>query len=130
MSISFAQLRVRNLQNVLLNVNRGAEVVTFTPAGGTPRQITALWMDEEHPGLAPGGGGEEDRQLGWLVVARDESCAKGGIATIAQGDSMVRAGDDPDTAAWSFQNRIRHAMPESWELCFGRNRPIRFGPGR
>jgi len=125
--MTFDDLRLRNVANVMLNVAHFGEVIAYCPAeGGPERSITVkISGQEERP--ESGHGGTSEMETIWVLTLRDESAAKGGIAAIGLGAVLRRTGD-PSNAPWTFQGVVRNVTPHSWELKFARNRPNRYGP--
>jgi hypothetical protein len=109
------------------NTDHFGEMVTVRPAGGGPNRqvkVTVIAASREDQETEYH---EEQQELIWVSVAKDESCARGGIGRAATGLAIVREGD---VVSWSFQNRTRHETSYSWELLFGRIRPKSYGPNR
>jgi hypothetical protein len=103
--------------------------VTFIPAGGPPRTVTAIldYVREENQQAE---GQEIEQEELWITVRRDPDAAEGGIGAIAIGDAIERLGQDKDDAdsRWSWQQRVRDATADLWDLLFARKRPRRIGP--
>lgn len=107
---------------------RFGRTVTFVPATGGARQVTAAIIEDgrDHE---EGEHVEEKRERVWLQVRRDESHADGGITSPRVGDAFVHpdetASDDP--TPFAFQGEVRHVTSDTWELLFARNRPVGYG---
>lgn len=130
--MTLASLMAAHTGSVFLNADHHAESWTFRPQGGESRAITAVAIErtERAEERIEEFGDRENDEI-WLFVAKDESAAAGGIASLSPGDAAWRTADlaaDADAPAWSFQGRIRNETPSDWELLFARRRMTRYGP--
>ncbi len=122
--MTFKTAMDENTSLVFLNEDHFGELFSFRPHDGPARDVVGLPIEE----TAEEGDSREtqtEQDVLWVLVLRDAAnIAKGGIAAIADGDALFRSGDP---VPWTFQGRIRNEAPASWELCFARNRPKRYG---
>ncbi len=99
--------------------------VTFIPASGPPRSLTAI-LDYVRREDQQGEGQEIEQEELWLCCRRDEDAAEGGIGAIAIGDAIEREEDDAESR-WSWQQQVRNVHGGVWDLLFARKRPRRIG---
>jgi len=99
--------------------------VTFIPAAGPPRTVTAIldYIREENRETE---GQEIEQEELWVTVLRDADADEGGIEAIAIGDAIEREEDDAESR-WSWQQRVRNETADLWDLLFARKRPRRIG---
>lgn len=109
-----------------LSTSYFAELVTYTPAGGAARPISAHIREvgqtlEEH-------GATSDVDRIEVLVSRDEADATtGGVAIPQHGDTITRAAaKDPDGRAYGFVELVE-AHPLKQRLAFERPRVHRQG---
>ena len=123
---SFKTARQQHLKSgPFLDTDHFAETLTFRPAnGGGLRSIVGSVIYDET--LEEGEYVEEDQERLWVLVLRDESVSRGGIARPVVGDTITRA-NDRHPEPFSFQGQIRNESPHAWELLFARNRPAAYG---
>lgn len=95
--------------------------ITFLPAEGPNRTITAILTDEGRE-LVEGRILDEEQQRVWVTVRRNESHADGGIANPGQGDAIRHPDEAEDSTPFLYQGERRNETPNSWELLFARNR--------
>jgi len=130
-SFKDARRQIYESGTVFRNPDHFGEEVTFRPArGGGERTIVGSVKLEEE-GEVVTDFGHEKREYFWIQVAKDPDCVGGGVAKFREHDVIVRAGDGADEP-WTFQTdrEIRHDTPHFHAACFGRIRPIRYGPPR
>ena len=99
--------------------------VTFIPAAGPPRIVTAIVHYERRENQQTEGQELEQEEL-WITVRRDSGAADGGIGEVAIGDAIEREEDDA-TSRWSWQQQVRDVTDDCWDLLFARKRPRRIG---
>ncbi|MHC4179684.1 MAG: hypothetical protein ACYSWU_19400 [Planctomycetota bacterium] len=95
--------------------------VTFLPAEGPPRTITAILTDAGQE-VVEGRILDEEQHGVWLEVRRDESHADGGISSPGQGDAFRHPDEAEDSTPFTYQGQRRNENPDTWELLFARNR--------
>jgi hypothetical protein len=130
--MSFADARKANFYNVILNTAHFAEVVTFRRHGQDDKQITVVCTPTQNERNDQSASYIEEKVETLQVrVGRDETEAKGGIATPTIGDGILRApGGILDPRIYSFQGRIEESTPHSWTLIFTRRVPELVGGRR
>ena len=127
--MTFAALRRRNLLRAQLSTDRGAEQVTFYPAGGKSRPIIASIHNAK--GMLSQGTNESisieeiDVRVCNDLAAEDGGILYGGIENPSQGDCLVRA-NETEKQSYSFAFKIR-SSPDSWLLRFKRQRREQVG---
>ncbi len=99
--------------------------VTFIPAAGPPRTVTAILHYERRDDQQTESQEIEQEEL-WVTVRRDADAAEGGIGQVAIGDAIEREEDDA-ASRWSWQQQIRDVSDGCWDLLFARKRPRRIG---
>ena len=106
----------------LLMENLGMELTVKDTPEGDERTITAIVAYRRNADLMEESG-EKEKELLWIQVARDPVT---GIADPEYGLTVRRSEDDEDHP-WSYQGQTENTTGVSWELLFGRIRPIRVG---
>jgi hypothetical protein len=109
---------------LVLNVDEGAETVTYYPVAGEPRQIVV--RIRKHSSAASGQAVDRDLEEITVHVGKDEANAKGGVSAPSRGsnaaDSILRSGDAA-VGKYSWTGMVVQETPFAWILSFERKRP-------
>jgi len=124
-SLKDLRAQIAESGKTLGNTDHFAETATVRPPSGSERSVVVSILYNRDDDVYEDVNEREDEEL-TVQVAKDESCARGGIATPEIGYSLLRASDAPD-APWSF-HRVSKDLDHSWILIFRRRRPTRYGP--
>jgi hypothetical protein len=128
--MSLSSLRLRVLYRATLALERGAEDATFLPAGGGPERLIRIAVTAAPRPQQDVVGESLDTDEIHVRVAKDEAAEVdgtplGGIASPANGDGLVRAGETADRV-FSFAEVLQD-QPECWLLSFRRKRRRQVG---
>lgn len=118
--MSFRDQRKTYFLAVTLDTDNFAELVTVTPPGGAPREITAKVTQYVNPRTGMEAG--DDRDCLRVVVGRDEADAKGGISVPVLGYQLHRA-SDPAEWNYAWTGQVFFSSTYHWELLFERIKP-------